>query len=164
MTFLLAPNHYHNKALAEYRELFPQAELCTTQGAQPRLEKLTGLAFAGLTALQSQLPKAWSLLEPEGLKTGEVWLSAGGDGASAWFVVDAFGGGKVAKTEKRVTSVEFLKTFPKYGVQDKGTYLAWLTARLVADAPKMIVPCHGAMMADSDLDTRVRVAANKLLG
>ncbi|MEO1160378.1 MAG: hypothetical protein AAFW74_07950, partial [Pseudomonadota bacterium] len=45
VTHLLAPNHYHNKGLAEYLSAFPDACLCAPEAAMPRLKKVTGLAF-----------------------------------------------------------------------------------------------------------------------
>ena len=75
---LLAPNHYHNKGLKEYAKAFPRSLVCAPDSAVPRLEKVTGLRFEGLRKLSSRLPGNMKLVAPDGLKTGEVWISARG--------------------------------------------------------------------------------------
>ena len=49
VSFLLAPNHYHNKGLAEYAEAFPDAKLICSEHAKPRLEKQTRMTFGPLS-------------------------------------------------------------------------------------------------------------------
>jgi hypothetical protein len=65
VTFLLAPNYYHNKGLAEYGAAFPNACLCAPEAAQPRLKKLTGLSFQGLDGLCGVLPDHMSIIQPD---------------------------------------------------------------------------------------------------
>ena len=97
VTFLLAPNHYHNRGLAEYAEAYPAAQLCASKAASPRLEKQTGLSFETPGGLSKLLPKGATIYEPEGLKTGEVWMRFSGGTTSAWLVVDAICGSKIGK-------------------------------------------------------------------
>ena len=75
VTFLLAPNHYHNKALAEHAAAFPKAKLCATRAATPRLKKQTNLSFIDLARVTAKLSRGYSFVEPVGLKTGEVWFA-----------------------------------------------------------------------------------------
>ncbi|MBM7069826.1 hypothetical protein [Actibacterium sp. 188UL27-1] len=142
---LLTPNHYHNKALAEYAELFPEAALLCGPAAQPRLTKITGLTFAGLGDLGAVLPSDIDLVETQGLKTGEVWLVVQGSSGWAWILGDAFCGPKSAP-HRVVDAAEMLGTFPNYAVKDRTVYLNWIEAQLEAGAPSMIVPCHGALI------------------
>jgi hypothetical protein len=153
--FLLAPNHYHNKALGEYVEHFPNAILCASQSATPRLKKVTGLDFNGLDKLKLQLPNHLSLLEPDGLKTGEVWIRSKTASRQAWLLVDALAGEKMSKNTEYSGQISYLKTFPNYGVNDLVQYLAWLNKQLAQDQPTTIIPCHGAITFAKNLPLQI---------
>lgn len=150
VAYLLAPNHYHHKGLNEYSKAFPKAKIICSDGAQTRLEKQTGLAFEGLEGLGKLLPDECDFTEPDGLKTGEVWLVVKTEQDRLWIVCDSFKGpkGKVGYVGQ---SVEMLGTFPTYGIKDKVSYAAWLEGRSNADKPTMIVPCHGSMARSEHL-------------
>jgi len=154
VAFLLAPNHYHNKGLAEYRAAFPNASLCASPAAQTRLTKITGLAFDGLNGLAAELPDGMEVLVPEGLKTGEAWIRIAGPQAVAWLVVDAFSGPK-GKPGSVAQEPELLGTFPKFGVGDRARYVAWVKQQIQRDQPYMIVPCHGDITRGPDLTARL---------
>jgi hypothetical protein len=156
VTHLFAPNHYHNLGLAEYASSFPQASLCAPTQAIPRLEKVTGLAFHDLAALSAKLPAHITLAAPEGLKTGETWLRSKTDDLSAWFVVDALAGPKMADGRHRFDRPEMLKTFPHFGTRDAKSYTAWFERQLRADQPRLVVPCHGGIIAAHDLPRKLR--------
>jgi len=68
VTHLLAPNHYHNKALVAYSEHFPVAQICSTEAANPRLEKITGLTIESLKGLSKRLPTGMTFIKPQGHK------------------------------------------------------------------------------------------------
>jgi hypothetical protein len=139
--FLLAPNHYHNKAIGEFSEAFEDAQLVCSDAARPRLEKITSRKFSGLAALGDELPSGVTLVEPEGLKTGEIWLCIQNGTRVAWIVTDAFCGLK--KTDDERPEIGFLKTFPKYGVRDSDLFSSWVRNRLELETPDLILPCHG---------------------
>lgn len=151
--FLIAPNHYHNKGLGEYADAFPSASLCCSDAARPRLRKIVDLIFDGLDALASRMPSGARLHQPDGLKTGEIWLELAGKGDVAWVVADAFSGPKSKKVEREL---QMLGTFPKYGVEDAGMYRTWLEETLGVSSPTLILPCHGASVRATDLDQQVR--------
>ncbi|MEM7720704.1 MAG: hypothetical protein AAF222_16030 [Pseudomonadota bacterium] len=150
VSYLLAPNHYHHKGLKEFAEAFPKAKLVCSERAQPRLAKQTGLDSDSLQLLQPHLPEGYSIAEPQGLKTGEVWLVGQTPSDLLWVVCDSFKGpsGPVGSIG---TSVEMLGTFPIYGIKDGDVYAAWVAAQLATGAPSMIVPCHGAMVRNTEL-------------
>ncbi len=147
---LLAPNQYHNKALAEYGTAFPGATLCCAEAAKPRLEKITGLSFEPLDVLAADLPEGMDIITPEGLKTGEIWIRAAVGDALAWIVTDAFSGPK-AKIGDYAEEADMLGTFPKYGIGNRMAYRAWLQRELTTAPPSVIVPCHGAMIRGAAL-------------
>ena len=150
VAYLLAPNHYHHKGLAEYAEAFPDARIVASDPARPRLAHQTGLALGGLQDLAAQLPEGCAMAQPDGLKTGEVWLVVGSPQERLWILCDCLKGpkGEPGHIGQRP---EMLGTFPTYGIKDKQVYAAWITARAEADRPRMIVPCHGSMVRSAEL-------------
>lgn len=164
VAFLLAPNHYHNKGLAEYARTFPAAEACASEKAAPRLKKVTGVKVNGLTALEALLPSGAVRLEPEGLKTGEVWLSLKSGGQRCWLVVDAFCGPQKQAKQEESDEPEILKPFPTYGIGDKAAYRSWVLSQIRSDKPKMLVPCHGAVLRAPDLPERLEALVGKAFG
>lgn len=154
VAYLLAPNHYHHKGLAEYAQAFPKAKILCSEHAQRRLEKQTGLTFDRLDRLEPLLPQGWNIAKPEGLKTGEVWLAIRTEQQSLWIVCDSFKGpsGKAGHVGQ---TVEMLRTFPTYGIKHRDAYAAWLERRAAADVPTMLIPCHGSMVRSERLATEV---------
>ena len=150
VSVLLAPNHYHNKGLTEYAQVFPDAALICSERAMPRLEKQTGLSFASLSNLVPLLPDDCELVEPDGLKTGEVWLCTIHSNAQVWIVCDAFKGpdGKPGSTSE---NIELLRTFPTYGVKNKAIYSTWVKTWLETAKPTLVAPCHGSLVSGPEL-------------
>jgi hypothetical protein len=164
VTHLFEPNHYHNLAAAEYAAAFPRAVLCASPKAVPRLEKVTGLAFTDLADLTAQLPPHLSLVEPDGLRTGEVWLRAKTASLTAWFVVDAIAGASMTDGNSRFAHPTLLRTFPRFGVRDKRAYVDWFARQLAADQPQLLVPCHGGIIAASDLPQKLKKLQDEAFG
>lgn len=162
VAYLLAPNHYHNAALAEYDAAFPNAAPCAPKGAVKRLGKITGLSFQYLSRLAKLLPDGTDFVEPPGLKTGEVWLRRRGDGPTLWMVVDAFKGPKAASRGSWSDTPELLKTFPKFGVGDREAYCRWLRIQIAHDQPQVLAPCHGGLVRAPDLPAKLEALIDAL--
>jgi hypothetical protein len=161
VSHLIAPNHYHNAGLAEYAKAFPAAKLCASPEAAPRLAKVTGLHFEDLQNLKKHFPKSFSILEPTGLKTGEVWIGNSSKSLNAWFVVDAISGPKMIDKVNRFGRPEILKTFPTYGIREVASYSAWFLEQLKADQPRLVVSCHGGLIAEDNLPLKLRYLHQK---
>lgn len=142
ITYILAPNQYHNKGIAGHHALLPQAALIAPQACRDRLARITGARFSALEEATLDLPDGVRILAPEGLKTGEVWIVAG-DGL---IVVDAFAG-----EAKESDTPQLLKTFPRYGVADQPIYAAWVAKVMAAERPTILVPCHGGIVRNAAL-------------
>ena len=153
--FLMAPNHYHNKAVAEYVHAFPDATLCAPEAAIPRLEKITGFRPETTDDLEALLGENAALLRSSGLKTGEAWLRIQSADITAWCVVDAFCGPKIDKTGASADAPELLKTFPNFGIADNQVYSEWVMERITTDQPGVIVPCHGSVIRSRDLPAKL---------
>ncbi len=155
VTFLLAPNHYHHKGLAEYVEVFPDAKLVCSEQACSRLKKQTGLSFERLQLLEPLLPDGCKTVEPDGLKTGEVWLTLETSQGLVWIVCDTFKGSS-GKAGSIGTHIEILGTFPTHGIKDKGVYATWVEAKLAGKPPMMVVPCHGSIVRSDNLASEIK--------
>jgi hypothetical protein len=164
VTHLFEPNHYHNLGAAEYAAAFPRAALCASLKAMPRLQKVTGLTFTDLADLAARLPPHLSFVEPEGLRTGEVWLRSKTASLTAWFVVDAIAGASMAGGTSRCDRPELLKTFPRFGVRDKKAYADWFARQLAADQPQLVVPCHGSIISAPDLPQKLKKLQDEVFG
>ncbi|MEP3246812.1 MAG: hypothetical protein ABJN40_00285 [Sneathiella sp.] len=159
---LLAPNHYHNKGLKEYLSAFPNAHLCCSSAAKPRLQKITGLEFEDLENLIADLPEGADILEPDGLKTGEIWISARANRQVAWIMADTFSGPK-GKPGHVADKVQLLGTFPKFGIADKQFYSTWLKHRVNKESPSLVIPCHGSMIQSPSLAEDLKDALENAL-
>lgn len=158
--YLFAPNHYHNKGIAEHVDAFRDAKLVSSEAARPRLEKVTGCRFGDLSGLRQALPDCVSLAEPEGLKTGEVWMIVRTASEIVWVVTDAFCG--LQETGEGRARAGFLKTFPAYGLQDKQRFSRWVRQQLAEEVPTMIVPCHGEIVRGAGLGDDIRALLETL--
>ena len=162
VAFLLAPNHYHNKGLKEYAKAFPAAIPVCSKKAKPRLEKLTRMLFSNTDDFMSDLPKDIRLLEPDGLKTGEVWLVVRKRSGIAWIVTDAFCGADQPRA-KQAKGISLLGTFPKFGIQDREIYKQWVEKLIATDPPNLIIPSHGGMVESLDLAADIKALLLKKL-
>lgn len=154
VSMILAPNHYHNKGLTGHADAFPNASLICSKDAEPRLKKITGLAFDPIDTLKSQLADNQRLLEPEGLKTGEVWVETRTQSETAWIVTDAFSA-KLHSPGVCAEAPGMLGTFPRYGVKDASVYRDWVNTQLSADRPSILLSCHGSPVNSPDLDAQL---------
>ncbi len=151
VSFILAPNHYHNKGLEEHCDHFKSANLCSSKAAIPRLRKITGLEPTNTNKLAKALPENMSLLTPPGLKTGEVWLRIKQKKKLIWIVTDAFCGPDTPDEESETNNPDFPKLFPRVGVLDRDVYRDWLINQIKTDKPTSIVPCHGGLIQATNL-------------
>jgi len=150
VSMIFAPNHYHNKGLKPYSERLPNATIICSEMAKPRLQKQTGLDFASMDVLSAALPENMQLLQPEGLKTGEVWLQVQQGQRVAWLVTDAFSGALRPEGEFN-TAPSMLGTFPKFGIKHASTYREWLEKQISMQPPTHLLPCHGSPVHNANL-------------
>lgn len=150
VSLLIAPNHYHNRGLAENVRYFPDADLVCSPAASPRLSKVTDLVFQDLSILTDALPSHIRILQPEGLKTGEIWLQIDDGNEVVWIVTDAFSSTSARPGEGSVVPT-MLGTFPNYGIQNGTVYKSWVERQIAKKSPTILVPCHGAPVRSPDL-------------
>ena len=169
-TFALAPNHFHFMGIAEART--PELTCVASAVARPRLTSKCGHAFEPLEALRERLPAGVTLLEPPGLKSGEVWLRAETERGVTWAVCDAFFNvnnalsgtmGLALRATGTAPGLRIGKTFDWLVLRDKRAYRRWLEERIAEDAPRVLVPSHGDVVVDDDLPERLRELASRRL-
>lgn len=159
---LLAPNHYHNKGLEGHLNAFPNTSLYCSALARPRLQKVTGLTFQTLDILKADLPQGHRILEPEGLKTGEIWIQVETSSERAWIVTDAFSA-PLDPSGNHGDRAEMLGTFPRYGIKDAAKFQRWVNEQISRGAPTMPLPCHGSPVRASDLGFQLKNLLENLL-
>jgi hypothetical protein len=169
-TFALAPNHYHFMGIAEARA--PELSCVASDVARPRLKAKCGHTFESLDALRERLPRGITLLEPPGLKSGEVWLRAETERGVAWAVCDAFFNvnnalsgmmGLALRATSTAPGLRIGDTFRWLVLGDKRAYRRWLEERIAEDAPRILIPSHGDVLIDDALPDRLRELAARRL-
>lgn len=163
-SFGLAPNHFHYLGLRELRERYPKLACAASVTARPRLEGKCGHPFQPLDALRERLPAGVAILEPPGTKGGEVWLRVPTSRGVAWVVSDAFfhvnnplrgGMGLALRATGTAPGLRIGSTFLWLALRERPAYRRWLEAQLEADAPRVLVPGHGDVLADDALPERL---------
>ncbi len=153
VTHLFAPTRYHHAF--EHKNTFPNATLCASETAALLLHKVTGENFANHDELATLLPPSMSIMEPEGLKTGEAWIRISTTKGTGWVVGDAIAGPKMSARSSESDQPVMLQTFPKYGIADADAFKAWVQRQIASDHPMFVIPCHGAIVVTKDLPVRL---------
>jgi len=170
---LLAPNYFHYLGLAEYAGGNPDCLIAASDIAAPRIGKKTGLAVGPLEALCAFLPSHVEVLEPPGIRAGEVWLRVETGHGITWVVSDAFfnlaehpsgGMGLACRVLGVSRGLRIGRTFTALALGDRATYRAWLLEQLERDRPRSLVPSHGDIAAGDDLPERLRALIRQRLG
>lgn len=151
---ILAPSHFHHLGIAEHAEAFSVSLVVAPDVAIRRLVRQTGMSFSPLATIEVQLLTGFAFHVTQGARAGEAWLRFPHADGIGWAVCDAFGA-KAAPDEPRVSEPLIRGSFammclPK-GAERRQDYVAWAQARIKADRPTRLLPCHGAMVASPDL-------------
>jgi hypothetical protein len=160
----LAANHYHWLGIPEWTARFPGARVVATAIASKRLERLLGAPPASLSVLAERLPPSVSLLEPEGVDSGEVWLEIVDGEARTWIVCDAFFNeaehpsgffGFGCRITGTTAGLRLGQTWKYLQLGDRAAYRAWLCDRLTSAPPTRLVMAHGRVIEAPDLGQRL---------
>jgi hypothetical protein len=167
----LAPNHFHHMGIEELAARNEGLLVGASAIAGKRLASKLRRAPVPLDAIRERLRDGVTLLEPPGLRTGEVWLRAETARGVAWSVCDAFfnvnapvrgGTGLVLRMTSTVPGLRVGSTFRWLAVGDRKAYRAWLEARLRDDPPRILIPAHGDVVEGDDLPERLAALAATL--
>lgn len=162
---LLAPNHFHHLSLERFRARYPDAIAVAAKSALSRLQAKGHRGLRDVMEVEDLLPAGSRVLCPEGLRSGETWLSlAGENDARTLLVGDAFF--HVLRPVKGVPAF-FLRrlhtlpglcigdTFRWLAVRDRAAYRRWATDVLAREQPRRLAVCHGEILASDDLAQRL---------
>ncbi len=173
VSVLLAPNHFHHLGLAEHRERYRGARVVASAVAAPRVAKQTGMDVAGLGEVRERLPDGARIVESEGTRSGETWLSVQTSRGTAWVVSDAFFNlpslprnmfGRALRLTGTGPGLRIGRTYTTLAIGNKPTYRAWLGEMLDRAPPALLVPGHGDVLEGSDLAEKLRALAGARLG
>jgi hypothetical protein len=164
--FLLAPNHFHNAGLAEWKRAYPDAEVVASPVAHARLKKqVASLTHIGdLSALSAALPTGARVFGPPMAKQGEAWLAVDRGDLHALAVCDALA--NLEKVEWMFRLVGFrakLMTnplFKRFFLKSKAEYKRWLLAELDAHPPNLFIPAHGTVLKGAGVADQLRRATD----
>lgn len=168
---VLAPNHYHHLSVGRYRDAFPELQVVAAERAHSRLDSQGLSDVADLSA--ADLPDGMHFLVPDGVKTGETWLSVPGDEGRTWIVCDAFfhvpgpitgAKGLLLRALKTAPGLCVGTTFWWLALKDAKAYLDWLDDRLEAERPTRVLFAHGDPLVGDDVPERLRALAHRRLG
>jgi hypothetical protein len=170
--FLVAPNHFHHLSLSRYRQRYPEAVAVASPQAIPRLVKQGHRDLTPADELGAGLPEGFKLLRPEGLKTGELFLSLPGTDGRTWVVCDAFFNVAGPLVGLKGLPFRLLRTGPGLAVgttfwwlalRSLEGYLGWLEAALAEDRPRRVLFSHGQPLEGDDVPERLLTLARRRL-
>ena len=162
----LLPNSYHWMGFDAWKVKYPHMKAVAAAGAIPRLKKKGCQHVHSLDLFKKVLPDNISLLVPEGLRWGEVWLRCQHPEGITWIVCDSFFNYSRLSNKLRARTLQKLfKAAPglkisalvKYFLmKDRKIYKHWLFEQLAKDQPTTLVPAHGEILRDPDLPQKIK--------
>ncbi len=174
VSYILVPSASWHHGLKEFGAKCPGAKYVASKPAQEALKTATGLRFeTPWESLRAQVPELVQLLEPEGLKNGELWLRIQTRRGMAWVVPDTIvnfknipsGLAALPYWLRGLSPGLRIPFFHKMlAVGDKGLLRSWISERVREDRPAVLVPLRGLPMASPDLPRKLRAFVDGHLG
>lgn len=157
----LVPNSYHHLGVPAWIKKYTELTIVASDKAIPRLKRKGYNPIQSLSLFKESLPDNITLLEPPGLRCGEVWIRVKTRAGIAWIVCDSFFN-YPKFSNKFITRLiqKIMKAAPglqmsqvvKYGlIKNRKVYKGWLLNQIAADKPTMLVPAHGEILNSNDL-------------
>lgn len=163
-TLLVAPNQFHNLGLAEFASRYPGVVIVASAAARARVARKCGHPVSDESPLRAALSPSAFVHVPPVTRNGELWLSLLAGSSRAWIVGDAFF--NIARTPRSPMGLllRLLGISPglrigssfRWLVRDRAAYRQWALAALAREAPSVLVPCHGEVLAGADLTARLQ--------
>lgn len=161
VSYVLAPNHFHNLGIKPFKTRYPALQCVASEAAIPRLQKVTNERFASFTQINALLPSGVSVIEPEGLKGGELWMTVRSQDKGPILVVcDAyfnmpyvkksiFGG--ILWLTGGAPGLRVSRVFRIIGMQKREAYRQWASRLFATFPPNILIPSHGAICRRNNL-------------
>jgi hypothetical protein len=160
---LFAPNHHHHLSLARFHERWPAARVVASHVALGRLRR-HGHAYAEVLDARVVLPAGGRVLECEGTKAGEAFVSLDGPRGRTWIVCDAFfhvtrpvtgAAGTFLRVTKATPGLAIGQTFLWLALKDRKKYRAWVLDAIERERPTTMWVSHGETLEGDDLPERL---------
>ena len=158
---LVAPNHFHNLGLRPFLARFPAARVVAAAQAIPRIVKVTGLKVEPVLSIAALLPPEVRVVEPAGLRTGELWLLVDTVKPGRILVAcdsyfnmaevrrSAFGA--VLWLTGGAPGLRVSRVFRMIGQQKPKVYRDWIGACFREFSPRILIPSHGDIVESDTL-------------
>lgn len=155
------------------KKKYPHLILTASPEIHPRLTKKGISSLESLELLRQALPENMTLLKPEGLRAGEVWIRVQQKTGVVWIVGDAFlnyarySNRPIARfLQKMLHAAPHLKisTVIKYLlIKDRKRYKNWLLNQLKEDRPTTLIPLHGEVLKSEQVPLEIETIVQKRL-
>lgn len=161
VSVVLAPNHFHTLGIKPFKTRYPQLQLLASQAAISRLQKVTNERFAPFATINSLLPPEVTVIEPEGLKAGELWIAVRSQEKGPILIVcdayfnmpyvkrSVFGG--ILWLTGGAPGLRISRVFRIIGMKKRDVYHQWVSRLFASFPPKILIPSHGAICIRNNL-------------
>jgi hypothetical protein len=165
---VIAPNGFHHLGVAEWRAKFPKARFFAAPETVMRVRAKNPDAgdFEPLSLVPLMAGPRIGVGEVENTKCGETWVWVEVDGGCIWFVSDILANmPKLPRNPMAWLAFKLTGSAPgyrvfnlamKFMVKDKPGMLRTLAAEMAAHPPTLVVPGHGAPLADEDIAAKTQ--------
>lgn len=160
-TMALVPNAFHHMGVPAWRKKYRDLVVVASDDAIPRLKRKGYTSIQRLSLFKEALPENITLLEPEGMRFGEVWLRVASKEGVAWIVCDAFFNHPkfsnkfitrlIQKLMKAAPGLQISNIVKYFLIKNRGLYKKWLRTQLAKDKPSILIPAHGEILRSPDL-------------
>ena len=172
---LVSPGAYHNLGLPAWSARYPDAGLYGPKSAIPYIAKQhpTLAPLQDLAALANKLPDDVRITEVPDMKYADAMVIIRRDDALTWFTNECITNGSELPSSL-IFSLLFRLTGNKPGLNvntlslrfvggKKKPLRAYLLTVLESDPPTRLIPCHGDLIDDPDLPSRMREMIDRRL-
>jgi len=164
---LVAPNAFHHMGLAAWKERFPQAQVYAPAQSIARVSAKSGIAgIRPVSEAAALFGDRVTLTDMPHYKTGEALVRIRTGGGLAWYVTDAIFNmtrlpdhpvaSFVFRAARSAPGLRLNRVAPIFMVKDRAALWRWLKAEAERDAPRWLIPAHGAVLDQSAQPDRLR--------
>lgn len=165
---LVCPGAFHNMGFAAWHAQYPDAGMYGGDAAIAHIAKAhkTLPALQPLSALQALLPDDIEVEDAGGAKKPDLFVAVKRGDATTWFTNEVISnaadwpGSFVFRTLFKLTGsgpgLNINSLALKLIGGKKPAVRAWLEGKVESCPPTRLVPCHGTVLDDAELATRLR--------
>jgi len=169
---IIMPNSFHYMGVEKWQKAFPKHKLYASKKAIPDLVKKGVVSsetdILALENKQPPLPETYSILFPPGHRGSDVWLKKQNSQseASLWITCDSFlnyermSNQPIAKAMQKLLGaapgLKISQVIKWLLLDNKKSFKSWVLKQLARDKPTTLIPGHGEMAHDENLEEKLR--------